>query len=145
MGNINDIKGYAPEMEVTDLDNYQRLATGTAVYPGQGSPLGLIYAALKLNGEAGEFAEHVGKALRDDHLFKGSEYDEFGEVYDHGYVGLTANRRDLLVKEVGDVLWYLAAICTELDINLSDAANANLRKLYDRKARGVLQGSGDRR
>ena len=50
------------------LDAYQAAATKTAIYPGQGTPLGLAYCALKLNGEAGEFAEHVGKAMRDDAL-----------------------------------------------------------------------------
>jgi hypothetical protein len=49
-----------------DLDNYQRFALKSAIYPGKGTPFGLIYVALKGSGEAGEFAEHVGKAMRDD-------------------------------------------------------------------------------
>ena len=128
---INELHGYDPlEDNMILLNTYQQIATGTAVYPGQGTPLGLIYCALKMNGEAGEFAEHVGKAMRDDALM--------------GF-GLTPERRTLLVKEVGDVLWYLSAACTELGITLSEAANVNLRKLHDRKTRGALQGSGDNR
>jgi len=113
------------------LNLYQRLATGTAIYPGQGSPLGLIYVALKGAGEAGEFAEHVGKAMRDD-----------------GFAGdgeLTPERRALLIKEIGDELWYLAAKCNELDITLSEAALINVNKLRDRQTRGTLRGSGDDR
>lgn len=134
---INKLDGYNPEFDVDTLDEYQHLATGTAIYPGMGEPVGLQYVALKMNGEAGEFAEHVGKAMRDD---------KFGE--DHYLskpVPLTVNRRDLLIKEVGDVLWYLSAACNELGITLSEAANVNLRKLYDRLHRNALQGSGDNR
>lgn len=39
-----------------DLNEYQSRTQDTAVYPGQGSPMGLIYCALKMNGEAGESA-----------------------------------------------------------------------------------------
>ena len=97
------------------LDAYQRAATKTAVYPGHGTPLGLAYVSLKLNGEAGEFAEHVGKAMRDDGLInigypvsygtgimKGSTYREVG------FHPLTPERRRFLIKEAGDILWYLS-------------------------------------
>lgn len=50
------------------LDEYQEHALSTAIYPGQHTPLGLMYLALKLNGESGEFAEHLGKAMRDDEV-----------------------------------------------------------------------------
>lgn len=113
------------------LDTYQRLATQTAIYPGKGTPLGMAYVALKMNGEAGEFAEHVGKAMRDD---------AYGPE-----TPLTPERHELLVKEVGDVLWYLSAACNELGICLSDVASTNLMKLAARHANGTLQGSGDDR
>ena len=135
---MNDIKPVlfeAFEKECKGFSNalnlYQRLATGTAIYPGQGSPLGLIYVALKGAGEAGEFAEHVGKAMRDDG-FAGDEI-------------LTPERRALLIKEIGDELWYLAAKCNELDVTLSEAALINVNKLRDRQTRGTLRGSGDNR
>ena len=144
---MNDIKPVlleAFEKECKSFSNalnlYQRLATGTAIYPGQGSPLGLIYVALKGAGEAGEFAEHVGKAMRDDGFITMEDVDE--EITDGQ---LTPERRALLIKEIGDELWYLAAKCNELDITLSEAALINVNKLRDRQTRGILRGSGDNR
>jgi len=126
------------------LDEYQKIATKCAIYPGQDSPFGLIYVALKGAGEAREFAEHVGKAMRDDNLGMGVEYNEFGSI-SGDYVKLTPERKELLIKEVGDQLWYLAAKCNELGISLSHTAFENLKKLADRGARGKLHGSGDNR
>ena len=117
-------------VHVTTLNEYQQVSSQTAIYPGQGTPLGLAYVALKMNGEAGEFAEHVGKAMRDEELMQGT-LDPF--------------RRELLIKEIGDVLWYLGAASRELGIALEEAANLNIRKLQDRQRRNTLQGSGDER
>lgn len=108
------------------LNEYQKRATDLAIYPGRHSLMGLIYVALKMNGEAGEFAEHLGKAMRDDD-------------------SITLNRKELMVKELGDVLWYIAAAADEFNFALADIAQINLDKLEDRKARGVLGGSGDNR
>lgn len=135
------------------LDMYQRIATKSAIYPGQGTPLGLAYCSLKLNGEAGEFAEHVGKAMRDDNLIILGHRRAPLNLADYGvvqarYVGLrplTAERRAALVKEAGDVLWYVSALCNELGLKLSDVASANLHKLSDRTKRDKLRGSGDNR
>lgn len=118
------------ETTINMLDMYQQISTKSAIYPGKGTPLGLVYVALKGAGEAGEFAEHVGKAMRDDDLMDGE---------------LTLERKELLIKEAGDELWYLAAKCNELGILLSDVALANLEKLLDRTERNTLQGSGDTR
>lgn len=124
------------------LNEYARLATRSAIYPGQGTPLGLAYVALKMNGEAGEFAEHVGKAMRDDGLVSLDKQDDITDVL---LGNLTIERRELLIKEIGDVLWYISAACRELGISLSAAAEINLRKLADRSRRNTLQGSGDER
>ena len=48
------------------FDQYQKQAVSTAIYPGQGEVLGLVYVALGLAGEAGEIANKVKKVLRDD-------------------------------------------------------------------------------
>ena len=127
------------------LDHYQQIATKSAIYPGQGTALGLAYVALKLNGEAGEFAEHVGKAMRDDHLIPVCDayYGDPQTALLHEK--LTDERRALIIKEIGDVLWYLSAACNELGITLSEAAAENLRKLCDRTERDALRGSGDDR
>lgn len=131
-------------VENPGLDIYQEIATKSAIYPGRGTALGLVYVALKLNGEAGELAEHVGKAMRDDDL---SEY--IGES-ENGksafYLGeLTPERESLIIKELSDVLWYISAACNELGITLEQVATANLLKLHDRTERNKLQGSGDNR
>jgi NTP pyrophosphatase (non-canonical NTP hydrolase) len=129
------------------LNEYQEDAFGTAVYPGKKACAGVLYCALKLAGEAGEVAEKVGKAIRDDgFLFTSDpnlEYDPSNPWADAKY--LTAERRADLGKELGDVLWYVAALSGELGYSLSDIAQINIAKLRDREARGVLKGSGDNR
>jgi len=107
-----------------ELDEYQRLARHTAIYPSQRTP---TYPALKLAGEAGEVAEHVGKAIRDD-------------------VGvITPERHEDLKSELGDVLWYIANLAEDLDMSLEDIARSNVGKLQDRRDRGVIGGSGSNR
>ena len=108
-----------------DFSDYQRRSRATAVYPGLGESL--AYPALGLCGEAGEVAELVKKALR----------DEAG--------ALSAERRSLLRHELGDVLWYLAQLSTEAGLDLDEIAAANLDKLGSRAARGTLHGAGDDR
>lgn len=127
------------------MDRYQQIATKSAFYPGQGTPLGLAYCALKLNGEAGEFAEHVGKAMRDDRLMIADWVEETKSSLMIDVEPLTPERRAALIKEIGDELWYLSAICNELGVTLSEAALQNLEKLCDRGERDALQGSGDDR
>ena len=101
------------------LDDYQKLAAKTAIYKSTHS---ILYPALGLAGEAGEVANKVKKMLRD------GDFD-----------------RQAIAAEVGDVLWYVAALCRDLNIDLQDIAMGNLKKLYGRKARGTLTGSGDTR
>jgi len=109
---------------VPDFQEYQDQAAETAVYP---KPIGLAYVALGLAGEAGEIANKVKKVYRDN----GGK--------------LLPEVRATLVKEVGDALWYVSALATELGVDLQDVAAANLAKLQDRKERDVLKGSGDNR
>jgi len=112
------------------LSDYQRGATETAVYPEQGNVGGLMYAALGLAGEAGEIANKVKKVFRDGATDSPDK---------------RAERMLELQKELGDVLWYVAALATELGCDLDAVARGNLQKLQSRKARGVLGGSGDDR
>ena len=107
-----------------ELSDYQALSRRTAEYP-RGA--WLAYPALGLAGEAGEVAEHAKKALRDDG----------GEVSDE--------RRAAMAKELGDVLWYVAQIASELGLELEEIAQQNLDKLLSRQRRGVLSGGGDER
>ncbi|MEP0843259.1 MAG: nucleoside triphosphate pyrophosphohydrolase family protein [Phycisphaerae bacterium] len=107
------------------FDEYQQAARRTAQYPDAGR--NLYYPTLGLAGEAGEVAEKVKKLMRD----AGGE--------------LTSERRDALKKELGDVLWYVAALCSELDLEMGEVAVLNIEKLQDRKDRGRLHGDGDNR
>lgn len=126
--------------------DYEKAAVSTAIYPGQGTAIGLSYVALKMNGEAGEFAEHVGKAIRDDDLISVSTTLAAGQTFHLADLNdLLPERRELLIKEVGDVLWYLAAAARELGISLDEIAQKNIAKLAKRKAEGKLGGSGDNR
>lgn len=105
-------------------DLFQRHAHETAVYPKE---YDLEYCGLKLAGEAGEIAQHIGKRLRDDGCI------------------LTQDRRKKIIQELGDVLWYVAEIATILGVSLDDIMVANLYTLRDRQERGVLKGDGDNR
>lgn len=109
-----------------EFNEYQRRTAETAVYPGQGSLMGILYTALGL-GEVGEIQGKIKKILRDS----------------NGIV--TEETRQKIAAEIGDANWYLSQLCTELRLNLDEVVAANLAKLADRKARGVIQGSGDAR
>ena len=100
------------------LSQYQKQAAETAIYPKNKA---LEYLALGLVGEAGEVANKIKKVIRD---------------------GTSPNNvRD----ELGDVLWYLAMLSTEIGYSLDTIADKNLWKLANRKERNVLGGSGDNR
>lgn len=115
-----------------DFKEYQKAAVGTAIYPavkivGQEGELRYVYPALGLCGEAGEVAEKVKKLLR----------DAKGE--------LTQESKMAVAKELGDVLWYVAALSQEIGVSMDEVAVANIAKLSARKAAGTLGGSGDNR
>lgn len=79
--------------------------------------------ALGLCGESGEVAEQVKKVLRGDGVILNEE----------------------LTKELGDILWYIAVLASQFDIEMEDIAFTNITKLKDRAKRGVIKGSGDNR
>jgi NTP pyrophosphatase (non-canonical NTP hydrolase) len=117
------------------FDEYQEQAVVTAAYPGQGSLMGLAYASLGLTGEAGETVEQVKKTWRDD----GVTVETFGEYQ------VTGERRDKILKELGDLLWYAAQVCTELDADLGEVAEGNITKLRARQAADMIHGEGSDR
>ena len=108
-----------------ELNDYQRESRKTALYPNVGN--NAIYPTLGLVGEAGEVADKVKKILRDK---KG--------IFDK-------DSKDAIKFELGDVLWYISQLSSELGYDLEEVAKANLRKLDSRKMRGKIQGSGDDR
>lgn len=87
----------------------------------------IVYPALGLVNEAGEVAGKVKKIMRDK----------------DGHI--TKADRAAIGAELGDVLWYLTQIVTELGLDLESVATANIAKLADRQSRGVIGGNGDNR
>ena len=108
-----------------DFEAYQRHSRTTARYPDAGA--NPIYPTLGLCGEAGEVADKVKKVLR----------DQAGQFSQETIAALQL--------ELGDVLWYLAQLATELGLELDQIAQTNLDKLASRAARNVISGSGDTR
>ena len=104
---------------------YEEIFRKTAIYPDAGN--NIYYPTLGLAGEAGEVAEKVKKVMRDH----------------DGHI--SEDTREELKKELGDVLWYLNALCLELGTDLEVVARMNMDKLLSRLKRNVLQGSGDNR
>lgn len=107
-----------------NFSDYQTQAVKTAIYDDADY---IVYPALGLLSEAGEVAGKVKKVLRDN---KGN---------------FTPELREQIAEEVGDVLWYLASLCSDLGVDMASVAQKNLNKLNSRMARGVIQGSGDNR
>ena len=109
-----------------ELNEYQNRALETAFHKEQYK---IIYPALGLGNEAGEVMGKIKKWLRGD--------DGEGEM--------SADRKEALRGELGDVLWYLVVLAKDLNLTLEDIAKYNIEKLQSRKERGMLQGDGDTR
>ena len=107
------------------FEEYQKLSRKTAIYPNKGN--NFVYPTLGLTGEAGEVSEKIKKVLRDDN----------GVVDDL--------KRQEIKKELGDVLWYLSQIATELGLSLDDVATFNVEKINSRQERNKISGDGDNR
>ncbi len=108
-----------------ELNHYQKEARTTAKYPNVGT--NPIYPTLGLAGEAGEVADKVKKVIRD----KNGVFD-------------TETRKKIMF-ELGDVLWYVAQLSSELGYSLETVAHENLAKLASRAKRGKISGDGDKR
>lgn len=106
-------------MQIT-LDSYQKFVNDMKVYPEKHA---IVYPTLGMMGEAGEASEKVKKWLRGDR-----ELD-----------------KEELIKEIGDVVWYIASLADDLGYDLTSVLIANVDKLSSRKERGVVKGSGDNR
>lgn len=94
----------------------------TAIYP---KDQGITYTILGLNEEAGEVAGKLKKSIRDGWLQERFTTEA--------------------IKELGDVLWYVARAADELGFTLEQVADENVAKLSSRKDRDMLSGSGDNR
>lgn len=106
-----------------NFQEYQEKSRRTAKYPNVGN--NFIYPTLGLSGEAGEVAEKIKKVIRDK----------------NGIIDVET--RELIKKELGDVIWYVSQLATEINLSLDDIANHNIEKLLSRLERDKLSGSGD--
>lgn len=121
-----------------NFNDYQEKAKTTAMYiegikkqfPNLSEEIyhiiGISYVGLGL-GECGEVQNKIKKIIRDDNCI------------------ITEEKRKDIKKELGDILWYVANTASEFNIFLNDIAEENIEKLFSRKERGVIQGSGDNR
>ncbi len=105
------------------FEEYQIASRKTALYPEIGSSI--VYPMLGLAGEAGELSNKVKKIFRDD-----------GGV-------ITDERKEQLIGELGDILWYTAQIAAEIGVPFDEVAHANIKKLASRMERNTLNGAGD--
>ena len=110
------------EVGLVNLNEYQDRARKTALGPAIDPDTALVYTALGLNGEAGEYAEKVKKHIRDGTRMAGDA-----------------------ALELGDVLWYLAMSAFAIGYTLEEVAQLNVDKLRRRAVRDTLMGSGDDR
>jgi NTP pyrophosphatase (non-canonical NTP hydrolase) len=108
-----------------NFNDYQAKSRKTAKYPPIGHPV--IYPTLGLANEAGEVAGKIKKVFRDKEGL------------------ISEETRGALKAELGDVLWYLAQVATELNLALDEIAESNIAKLFDRLERGKIKGDGDDR
>ena len=113
--------------EIPTIITYQQLCTETQIYPREHA---VFYPALGLAGEAGEVANKIKKIMRDRN----------GDVNN-----LPIELKEDIANELGDCLWYISALATDLGIGLDGIAVENLKKLQKRKEQGTIHGSGDKR
>lgn len=107
-----------------NMNDYQRIARSTADYPDEYKK---IYPAFGLCGEVGEVAEKIKKILRDN----------------NGTFSQDAVME--IIKELGDVLWYISVLAEDLGYSLTEVADINIKKLQSRKDRNMIHGNGDDR
>lgn len=108
------------------LDEYQLKAEATFIVDNSK----IEYLALGLASETGEVCDKLKKHIRDHE----------GHIADMNY-----DQRIEVMKEAGDVLWYLANLAAQFQFDLSSVADMNLRKLDRRMQLDLIKGSGDNR
>ncbi len=108
-----------------NFQEYQEQSRKTAIYPKVGD--NFVYPILGIAGESGEVAEKVKKVLREK----------------NGIIDEEAKRE--ITKELGDLLWYMSQLASELEISFDYVAQKNITKTQSRMERRTLLGNGDNR
>jgi len=134
------------------FDQYQAAAKTTAVYPKDAN---ILYPALGLAGEVGEVAEKVcdgcgsgpwaTEAIAKMASHSGEACNQVKKVIRDDGCELSKERAQAIGKEIGGVLWYCAALASDIGLNLGDIARENLSVLASRQERGKIKGDGDER
>lgn len=116
-------------------NDYQKRAFEFASYGGNQT-----YAYAGLAEEAGEVLGKFAKFIRKHEGLTPHQADDWESMKDD-----VVKYKDDVKKELGDVMWMVAAIATECGMDLEDIMKSNIAKLDDRKARNVIVGEGDNR
>lgn len=120
------------------FEEYQAGAKTTAIYNRDAR---VLYPALGLTGEVGEVIEKVLQMA----VHAGMAANQVKKIIRDDDCECDTSRKHAIGKEIAGVLWYCAAVCSDLGLNLGDIAQENLRVLASRQERGTLQGDGDNR
>lgn len=120
-------------MNYENVDEYQLFGKATAIFPEES---GIAYCTIKLAGEVGEFSEKIGKLIRD----KSRSLTDQG-ILDH----MSAEDERLLIKELGDICWYVSMLAYQLGYDMSEVLEINVEKLRKRRLENKISGSGDER
>lgn len=106
----------------------------------------LFYMLANLAGEVGEFASKAAKHMRKGKLhITTAKRNENGNITHTQAWNISEDERELLIAEIGDVLWQTAGLAHVMGVSLEDVAQGNIAKLASRKDRNVIAGDGDRR
>lgn len=124
-----DFEEYQAEAMKTQYIYQQASVRMSGDHPPATQMFNRMYTGGAVNDEAGELFGKIKKEFRDG--FKSNE-----EYMIH---------RDNVIKELGDVLWYVTACADEYGYTLQEVAQINIAKLTSRRERGTVQGSGDNR
>lgn len=118
---------------MNDIDLYQQFGNATAIFPEDS---GIAYCTIKLAGEVGEFSEKVGKLIR----------DKSRSLTNQSLIDcMSAEDERLLIKELGDITWYVAQLAHQLRYDMSEVLAINVEKLQKRRLENKISGSGDER
>jgi NTP pyrophosphatase (non-canonical NTP hydrolase) len=130
------------------FEEYSKALTAarTKGYPLCGQ--NMVYPALKCAGEAGELADKIGKHWRNEsklYIENGYKGEPKAEVFCMSADSMRERFKLEVKKEMGDILWYLWAMCEEMGTTLDEIARINVEKVSDRAKRGVVCSTGDNR
>ncbi len=107
-----------------EMNEYQQAALQTAVYPQE---MKIVYPLIGITGETGEVAEKIKKVIRDNNAVFSDD-----------------DRREI-AKEIGDILWYISSLSSDIGYSLDEIAAMNIDKITSRNERGKIHGEGDNR